>query len=281
MTDRDDCADGQTMARLTDALRRGAGRRELLGWLAGAGLGRVAANGLVLRAAAQTATPKMGGNLRVASQSASTADTLDPGRGALTTDYARAFMFYNGLTRLDAKLVPQPELAESFSTEGAKVWTFKLRQGVTFHDGSSLTPADVIYTINRIKDPKSGSTARALATPMSEIVADGPNAVRITLDSPNADLPVILGTPHFMIVKDGTTDFTKGIGTGPYRVKEFTPGVRSVAVRNPNYWKPGKPYLDQIEFFSIQDETARVSAMLAGDIQVAAQISPHTVRRVK
>ncbi len=93
-------------------------------------------------------------------------------------------------------------------------------------------------------------------------------------------MPVILGTPQFMIVKDGTTDFSKGIGTGPFLAKEFTPGVRSVAVRNPNYWKPGKPYLDQIEYFSIQDETARVNALLAGDVHIAAQIEPRLVRRV-
>jgi peptide/nickel transport system substrate-binding protein len=279
MTDSHDRAD---LTVLTEALRRGAGRRELMRWLTAAGLAAVTANGLLLRAGTALAqTPKTGGKIRVASQSSSTADTLDPVRGALTTDYARAFMFYNGLTRLDAALVPQPELAETISTEGAKIWVFKLRQGVTFHDGSKLTPADVVYSLNRVKDPKTGSTARALATQMTDIAADGPDTVRITLESPNADLPVILGTPHFMIVKDGTTDFTHGTGTGPYTVKEFTPGVRSVAVRNPNYWKPGKPYLDEIEYIGIADETARVNAMLAGDIQVASQIGPRVVKRIK
>jgi peptide/nickel transport system substrate-binding protein len=279
MTDRDD---NRALHVLTEALRRGAGRRDLLRWLTASGLGAMAASSLVLRAGtAHAETPKSGGKIRVASQSASTADTLDPVRGTNTTDYARAFMFYNGLTRLDGKLVPQPELAESFTTEGAKVWTLTLRKGVTFHDGSNLTPDDVIYSITRIKDPKTGSTARALATQISEIVADGPGAVRITLDAPNADLPVILGTPHFMIVKDGTTDFTKGNGTGPYLVKEFSPGVRSIGTRNPNYWKAGKPYLDEIEYFSIEDETSRVNAMLAGDIQVASQIGPRVVRRIK
>jgi peptide/nickel transport system substrate-binding protein len=267
---------------LGDALRRGTGRRELMMWLAAAGMGVASANGLLLRAGtALAATPKMGGKLRVATQSASTADPLDPVRGAQTTDYDRAFMFYNGLTRLDGRLVPQPELAESFSSEGAKVWTFTLRKGVTFHDGSNLTPEDVVYSFNRVKDPKTGSSARALATQMVDIAADGPGAVRITLETPNADLPVILGTPHFMIVKAGTTDFTKGNGTGPFTVKEFSPGVRSIAVRNPNYWKHGKPYLDEIELFSIEDETARVNALLAGDIAVASQIGPRVLRRIK
>ena len=279
MTDPDDRA---ALPDLTSALRQGASRRDLMRWLTLCGMGAVTANGVLLRAgAAYAQTPKKGGRIKVAAQSSSTADTLDPVRGTNTTDYSRAFMAYNGLTRLDAQLVAQPELAESFSSDGAKIWLFKLRQGVTFHDGSPLTPADVVYTLNRVKDPKSGSTARALATQMTEIAADGPNAVRITLETPNADLPVILGTTHFMIVKDGTTDFSKGNGTGPFVIKEFSPGVRSVATRNPNYWKPGLPHLDEIEFVGIEDEPARVNALLAGDIDVAAQIGPRVVKRIK
>jgi peptide/nickel transport system substrate-binding protein len=286
MTDRafplDHPLDQKTHAAIAHALRTGIGRRALTRWLMAAGIGAATAGGVLTRAQrALAATPVRGGRLKVASESSSTADTLDPARGRLTTDYCRDFMFYNGLTRLDARLVPQPELAESFATTDAKTWTFKLRPGVTFHDGSALTPADVVYTLNRVKDPKTGSSARALATSMIAIAADGANAVTITLDSPNADLPVTLGTSQFMIVKDGTTDFSKGNGTGPYICKEFSPGVRSVATRNPNYWKPGLPYLDEIEYIGIADETARVNAMLAGDIQVASQISRRVAQRVR
>jgi peptide/nickel transport system substrate-binding protein len=105
--------------------------------------------------------------------------------------------------------------------------------------------------------------------------------VRITLAAPNADFPVVLGTFHFHIIKEGTTDFTTAVGTGPFICKEFQPGVRTIGVRNPNYWRPGKPYLDEIEFFGIADETARVNALLAGDIQLAGGITPRSVRRVK
>jgi peptide/nickel transport system substrate-binding protein len=86
---------------------------------------------------------------------------------------------------------------------------------------------------------------------------------------------------HFAIVKDGTTDFSKGNGTGPFLCKEFQPGVQSLAVRNPNYWKPGKPYLDEIEIFSIQDETARLNALLAGDIHIAAKLSMRFAQRAR
>jgi hypothetical protein len=132
-----------------------------------------------------------------------------------------------------------------------------------------------------VKDPATGSIARALAVQMEQITADGANKVSIKLSSPNADLPAILATMHFAIVKDGTTDFSKGNGTGPFLCKEFQPGVHSLAVRNPNYWKPGKPYLDEIEIFSIQDETARLNALMAGDIHIAAKLSMRFAQRAK
>jgi peptide/nickel transport system substrate-binding protein len=104
--------------------------------------------------------------------------------------------------------------------------------------------------------------------------------VTIRLVSPNADLPVIVGTYHFHIVKAGTTDFSAGIGTGPYKVKEFKPGVRSLAVRNESYWKTNRPYLDEIELVGISDESARVNALLAGQLDLVSAVSPRSVQRV-
>jgi len=269
-------------AFVRNMLRHGATRRQAIGWLARAGIGVAAAGPLVMRAATALAeTPKRGGQIRVAGYSSSTADTLDPAKQTLSTDYARCNMFYNGLTTLDGNLTPQPALAESFETTDAINWTFKIRKGVQFHDGKELTSADVVYSLQRHKDPAVGSIAKALAAQMEEIKAAGPNEVQIKLTAANADLPVALGTFHFKIIKEGTTNFTTAIGTGPYKCKEFSPGVRSVAVRNDNYWKSGKPYLDQIEFFAIADEAARINALLAGDIQFAGGISPRLTRQVK
>jgi peptide/nickel transport system substrate-binding protein len=256
--------------RILDAL----GRRAAIGLAAGALAGGVP------QALAQAETPRRGGRIRVSGTSTSTADTLDPAKQSLSTDYARCNMFYNGLTTLDGSLTPQPALAETWESEGARRWVFRLRQGVTFHDGKSLNAADVVYSLNRHKDTATASRARSLAMQMSEIVADGPNAVRITLETPNADLPVVLGTFHFHIIKDGTTDFTTAIGTGPFTCREFLPGVRSIAVRNPNYWQQGRPYLDEVEFIGIPDEQARVNALLSGDIQLAAGMDPRSVRRI-
>jgi peptide/nickel transport system substrate-binding protein len=83
-----------------------------------------------------------------------------------------------------------------------------------------------------------------------------------------------------VIVKDGTTDFNAGIGTGPYKVKSFKPGVSTVGVRNDSYWKPGLPYLDQIELISISDNAARVNALLSGDVHLINSVDPRSTQRI-
>lgn len=270
-------------ARLIDALRRGATRREAMGWLMAAGVTATAAGTLIGRASEALAqTPKKGGRLRVAGLSASTKDTLDPAKGTLSTDYSRDFMFYNPLARLDESLTAQPELAESWEANAnATEWMFKLRKGVTFHDGKPFDAEDVVYSILRHKDPKVASAAKVLADPIEDVKADGPNMVRIKLASSNADLPVTLGTSHFVIIKNGTTDFSNGVGTGPYSVKEFKPGVRSIGVRNPNYWKPDKAHVEEIEFFGIQDSAARLNALLANDVQMMMNLDPKAISQLE
>ena len=264
------------------AMRRGATRRELLGLLAAGGMGLAAAGGILGTARRALAEePKRGGSIRVALQAVSTADTVDPAKQSFAADYVRCNMFYNGLYSLDGSLTPQFALAEAARNDGAKIWTLTIRKGVQFHNGKTLNADDVVYSLTRHKDPAIGSKARALAEQMAEIKATGPNEVQITLTAPNADLPVVLGTFHFHIIAAGTTDFSKANGTGPFTCTEFTPGVRTIGTRNENYWKPSRPYLERIEFFGIQDEQARVNALLSGDIQLTAGLNPRSVRRVE
>ncbi len=167
-------------------------------------------------------------------------------------------------------------LAESISTKDGALWTIKLRKDVRFHDGKPLTSADVVYSLLRHKNPANASKAKAVAEEFEEVKATGPNELQIKLNSANVDLPALLGTTHFSIIKDGTTDFTTAIGTGPFKCKEFRPGVRSISVRNDDYWKPGKPYLDEIEYFSIPDEAARMNALLSGDVHLINGINPRS-----
>ncbi len=268
--------------RVMDSLKRGATRRDVLAMLTACGMQATVAGSIAgLATSAHAQTPRRGGRIRVAGATAAVNDTLDPAKQSNQTDYSRCNMLYNGLTSLDASLSPQPALAESFNTQDAKTWVFTLRKGVVFHDGKALSPADVVFSLLRHKDPATASKAKVLADQIDTVRASGPNEVTIVLSAPNADLPVILGTFHFQIVKDGTTDFSAGIGTGPYKLKEFKPGVRSITVRNDAYWKPGKPYLDEIEFVGIGDENARVNALLSGGMDLVGVINPRSVARVK
>jgi peptide/nickel transport system substrate-binding protein len=229
---------------------------------------------------AYAGTPRRGGRIRVASVSSSTADTLDPAKGSLSTDYARLYMIYSGLTQFDSALTAQPALAEDIQDEGRTLWTIKLRKGVQFHDGKPLTPADVVYSLLRHKNPATASRMKTIADQFQEVRASGPNEVQIRLTGANADLPAILATSHFLIVRDGTTDFRTAVGTGPYRCKEFNPGVRTVGARNANYWKAGKPYLDEIELVGIADESSRVNALLSGDVQLINGVDARSIRRI-
>lgn len=257
-------------------------RRDVLRTLLAGGLAATAGGILVSPAhAAAAAQPRRGGRMTIATQSSSSADTLDPAKAGLSTDYLRMNMFYNGLTRLDATLAPQMVLAEEFATDDAVTWTVRLRKGVVFHDGKPLTPADVVYSLNRHTIASTGSKVHSIAQQFASVTASGPHAVKIVLKGANADLPVILAIANFVIIQDGTTRFDTANGTGAFLCKEFTPGVRTVGVRNPNYWKPGLPYLDEIALFGIPDESARVNALLSGDVDWINDVNPRSARRVR
>lgn len=278
---------GQDSLRVFEGFNRGMSRRDALRMLGVAGVVASGATNLFGAAgkvfaddAPADGKGKPGGRIRVAGLSSSTADTLDPAKGALSTDYVRHYMFYNGLTRFDNHLVPQLELAERIDNVDATLWTITLRKDVTFHNGKTLTAADVVFSLNRHKDPLTGSKVMPLMAQIQEVKATGTNEVQIRLSSPNAELPSILAVSHLLIVPDGTTDFNLGIGTGPFKVKEFKPGVHSVGVRNTSYWKPGLPYLDEIEFIAIADEPSRVNALLSGDVQIINEVNPRSTTRI-
>ena len=168
------------------------------------------------------------------------------------TVFDRLVQFAPGSTRL------QPGLAESWTiSPDGLVYEFQLRKGVSFHDGSPLTMEDVIFSILRHKEERVASSAKQLVENIKEVVADGPETVVVKLAQPDADLPALIGTFQLTIVKSGTYDFSAPNGTGAFKVKEFSPGVRTICERNDNYWKDGQPYIDGFEMFSIVDHLAR------------------------
>ncbi|MFS8113220.1 ABC transporter substrate-binding protein [Rhizobium jaguaris] len=281
MTDRITNWTSADDAMVENAIRRGATRRDLLKLMLAGGIAASSA-GIILGRASQAvaATPVSGGAFKAAGWSSSTADTLDPAKASLSTDYVRCCSLYNRLTFLDKAGVTQMELAESIESKDAKTWTVKLRKGVTFHDGKELTADDVVFSLKRHLDPGVGSKVAKIAAQMTGFKAVDKSTVEITLADPNADLPTILALHHFMIVANGTTDFSKGNGTGAFVLETFDPGNRSVVVKNKNYWKSGQPYLDSFEFFAISDDNARVNALLSGDIHFAASINPRAMKLI-
>lgn len=267
---------------LIAAVDAGVTRRQAIRLLCAAGIGAAAA-GTLFDAAGQVlaATPKRGGRVRCAMTTQGPNDTLDPQLFTSSIDFVRGRAHYNGLVQLDDSLVPQPELAEKFSANSdATEWTFTLRRGVEFHDGSPLTADDVVWSLNRHLGEDSKSKVKVLVSTVKAWRKVDSHTVTAELTAPNADLPAILGTHHFRILKAGTTDFQNPAGTGPFRLERFEPGRGSTHLRNEAYWRDG-PHLDEIELFAISDTTARVSALLAGDVEMISNLDPNSLLAVE
>ena len=265
--------------KLNRMLRHGASRRDVLGWMGAAGASAAFAGSIFGTATQALAEePKRGGRLILADDQTGPADTLDPILQSASIDYVRSRQFFNSLTRLTKDLRAEPELATEFTPNAnATEWTFKLREGVEFHDGKTMTAEDVVYSMNRHVGKDTVSKAGALVANVVGWEKTGPLEVKATLSQPDADLPIVLGTFHFKVVQDGTTDFAKPVGTGPFRVKEFEPGVRSIGTRFENYWVDGRPYLDELEVIGIADAGARLNALIAGDVDAICDVPPQGV----
>ncbi|HYS63239.1 MAG TPA: ABC transporter substrate-binding protein [Paraburkholderia sp.] len=259
-------------------------RRRAVKTLLAAGAATAASWSALAGAATATAAagkPRRGGVMRVATANQSLSDSLDPAKASHTADYSRMFIFYSGLTEFDSDFKVKNALADAFDTSDHKQWTVKLKPNVHFHDGKPLTADDVVFSLSRHKQPATASKAKSIADAIESVRAAGPLQVDIVLSAPNVDLPALLAVPHFVIVADGTKDFSKGNGTGPFVCKEFTPGGRCVGTRNPNFWKPGLPYLDEVQLVGILDDAARLNALLAGDVQLVSPVPARDVERLK
>ncbi|MEM7069872.1 MAG: ABC transporter substrate-binding protein [Pseudomonadota bacterium] len=227
---------------------------------------------------AMAATPKKGGNFRQGYGYGSTTDSLDPGTAENGFMQATVYSLGNHLTEVDNHGNLVPDLAESFeASDDAVTWRFKLRNGVEFHNGKSVTADDVIASINHHRG-ESKSAAAGLVKQVKNLSADGDTVV-IELESPNAGFPFIMSDYHLMIMPsaDGKVDAVSGIGTGGYVLENFEPGVRLQATRNPNYYKENRAHFDSIETLSLLDATARQNAILTGEVDAANRIDPKTV----
>ena len=272
--------DGGDKILVERAVRKGYSRREALKLMVVTGVSLAAAENLLISGkVAMAQTPKKGGNLRVSVALHGPDDQLDPILFTSSIDYTRGRCHYNALCQLDDDLVPQPELATSFEPNSdATEWTFKLRKGVSWHDGTPFTADDVTWSMNRHLGEDSPSVIKAVLASIKEWKKVGSHEVKAIMHSPNSDLPALLGEKQSKIVKNGSSG--EGMGTGPFTMKSFEPGVKSVSIRNENYWREPAP-LEQIEITAITDPVARVNALLSGDFQMVSEIDPKAIRQVE
>ncbi|MER9402249.1 ABC transporter substrate-binding protein [Mesorhizobium sp. M0615] len=254
-------------------------RRSILKSAAAVGALAVTSSGGILPAIAQESTSNKGGHFKLGVAAGATSDSLDPGTYTNTFTEVLGKSLHGYLTEIDADGKLTGEVAESWeASKDAKTWTFKLRQGVEFHNGKSLDADDVIASINYHRREESKSAAKSIVEAIDDIRADGPGAVVISLKNGNADFPYILEDFHLAIVpaKDGKADIS-GVGAGGYVLENIDYGVKGTAKRFANYWKTNAAWFDSIELLSIQDATARTNALTTGQIHVMERCDLKTV----
>ncbi len=235
---------------------------------------------------AQQSEPRQGGFMKLGVQNASQNDSLDP--GTWTTSFTGASFggaVYNNLVEIlpDGSIIG--DLAESWeASDAAKVFRFKLRPGVTFHHGKSLDSEDVRQSFLHHMKPDSSSGARAIVQQIETVETEGDDVIIFTLSDGNADFPYLVSTWQLAIfpaLEGGGIDIESGKGTGAFTLESFEPGIATRLRRNPNYHKNNMPYLDEIEFLSLPEMTARLNALLTGEVDFIQDIDVRNLRLIE
>ena len=233
--------------------------------------------------AARAAEPKRGGKMTFGKAHGQTSDSHDPGSWENGFTTTLGFALYNRLTEVDVDGSLIPELAEGWEASAdASEWTFKLRNA-EFHDGSKVTAADVVASLNHHRGEDSQSAAKPIVAPVKEMAAVGTDAVKFTLEGGNADFPFILSDYHLVIGKDngsGKVDWN-GMGSGSYKLDNFEPGVRLDMTRNDNNWRSDRGWFETIEVLAIVDPVARQNALMTGSVQGIDRVDVKTVELLK
>ncbi|AGT08900.1 ABC transporter substrate-binding protein [Paracoccus aminophilus] len=250
------------------------GRRSFVQGGLALGAGLLLAQGAAF--GAQAAAPSRGGVLRIGLGAAGSKSSLNPFISTGEMDFAVAQSLFDRLTDFDATGKLYNSLAEDFShNEDGSIWTIRIRDGVLWHDGSPFTAQDVAYSLAYILTPENKADAYATLSPFmqkDDVRALDATTVEIKLNAPYALLPQIMASKVMFLVKDGTRDFSAPIGTGPFKFTHWTQGERVSLARNESFRTPGQPYLDGLEFIAINDAMSRVNALMAGQVDVIAQL---------
>lgn len=269
------------MALLNGVLRGRVDRRALLRRAAALGLSAPAVSALAqlptpAAAHQDAATPAASactGSITWALES--DPSNLIPYGGVSTSNMWGKELMYDSLLEWDRDLAIQPALAESFEVnEDATSYTFKLRQGVKFHDGQEMTAKDVKYSFDTaLNPPAPGIQVAFLGNIASTEVVDD-YTVTINMSKPDPTLPGVIAWARYTpIVPDGIADqinlLSEGIGTGPYRLIEYVSNDRVVYTCNEEYWKAGVPCIKDVTLKILPDEQSRVAALRSGEIDGA------------
>ena len=256
----------------------GISRRGLL--QTGVAAGVLGLSGMPLRAQTR------GGKLTAGLGGANTSDSWD---GRTHSDLfmiaAAHGSVFDCLTEVAADGSLKGELAESWEASAdAKTWTFNLRQGVTFHNGKPFSADDVIESLNMHVAEGSKSAAQPIVAAITEMKKLGDFQIEFTLASGNADFPYLMSDYHLLIFPAGQIDegIAQGIGTGLYQVQSFDPGVRMVATRYADHYKGDSAgFFDEIEYIAINDNTARMNALMTGQVDTINRIDFKTEALLK
>jgi peptide/nickel transport system substrate-binding protein len=176
---------------------------------------------------------------------------------------------YEGLVRIDRNGRVQPLLAKGWDVSpDGRTYTFRLQDGVQFHDGTAFDASDVKFSFDRARAPNSTNAQKQIFAPIDTIETPDPLTVRITLKEPSGNFLYYLGWGDAVIVAPETAENNKAspVGTGPFRFKSWMRGDRVELLRNPGYWQKDKVKLESVTFRFINDPQAQVAAIRAGDV---------------
>jgi len=236
---------------------------------------------------AQSPTP--GGTLTIAVTSEPTA--FDPHYGTgYSSDMAMTFT-HEDLVRVNEGSDPVPLLATSWETVDPTTWEFRLREGAKFHDGTEFNAEDVAWYFNFSLDPANETAWRTEIAPIIESVkAVDTYTVRFNLKKPQASFPVLLASwavgtgiksPDAWAKNGKDVSLRTPVGTGPYILTEWSRGDRYEFRRNPDYWREGLPYVENIVVRIIPESSVQVAALLAGEVDIIQTTPRHEVSRLR
>ncbi|MDR6866222.1 ABC-type transport system substrate-binding protein [Microbacterium resistens] len=251
----------------------------------------VAAASLTFAGCSAASGPTSGGSSTPSAQTASTENPVFAQAVQITSlapmgkqpqgypsGYEAAFAIYDGLVRLGADMTFQPDLAESWETSAdGLTWTFRLREGVTFHDGASFSSANVVDYFTRMLDPEYNLSAYSLWAPIASVAAVDANTVAITTKKPYAALLNTLAhgsalIPSIELVAAGEAKATlDAVGTGAYELKTFEPGSTLVLAANEDYFGE-KPQYETITYSYVGDASGRLAGLQAGQADVVGSV---------